>query len=201
MPRMDGNELCLKIKSQLLTCHIPVILLTAKVEINDKMQGYKNGADLYIEKPFSIDLLEVQIESILANREKQRKKFESSPLEPIETLVESSLDNEFLTKITTLIEENMSNPDLSVDMLTKYLYISRTNVFRKVKEVTGHTPNDFIRIIRLKAAAKMFSQGNTYVNDVCYKVGFSTPSYFTKCFQAQFGMLPSEFIKNLKGHK
>lgn len=201
MPRMDGNELCLKIKSQLLTCHIPVVLLTAKVEINDKVQGYKNGADLYIEKPFSIELLEVQIESILLNREKQRKKFESSPLEPIETIADSDLDNEFLTKITALIEENMGNPDLSVDMLTKNLYMSRTNVFRKVKDVTGHTPNDFIRIIRLKAAAKMFSQGNTYINDVCYKVGFSTPSYFTKCFQAQFGTLPSEFIKNLRGHR
>lgn len=193
MPVMDGIELCRRIKQNLRTSHLPVILLTAKVETGDYVEGLENGADLYVAKPFSSDVIKAQIQSLLSNRERMRGSFKTEPMLTSASVASSRLDKEFLQKVTGIIEARMMDSDFSVDVLAQEAGISRTGLFTKLKAVSGMTPNDFIRIIRLKKAAALLSQGKVQVSEACFQVGFSSPSYFTKCFQAQFGVAPTEF--------
>lgn len=200
MPRMDGIELCRRIKQNLHTSHVPVILLTAKVETEDYVEGLENGADLYIAKPFSSDIIKAQIQSLLLNRERVKGSFRTEPLIQPDTMASSRLDKVFLEKATGIIEERMTDSGFSVDVLAQEVGISRTGLFTKLKAVTGMTPNDFIRIIRLKKAAELLSQGDIQVSEACFQVGFSSPSYFAKCFQAQFGVAPTEFRRMKSGN-
>lgn len=193
MPVMNGIEFCKLVKQNLRTSHIPIIMLTAKVETNDYVEGLENGADLYIAKPFSSDIIKAQIYSLLINREKVKGNFRSEPMSHLDTVAYSQLDKDFLDKIARIIEDRMTDSDFSVDVLAQEVGISRTGLFTKIKAVSGMTPNDFIRIIRLKKAAELLSQKDMQVGEACFQVGFSSPSYFTKCFQAQFGVAPTEF--------
>lgn len=193
MPVMDGIELCRRIKQNLRTSHLPVILLTAKVETGDYVEGLENGADLYVAKPFSSDIIKAQIHSLLSNRERIKGSFRTEPMIPSVSVASSQLDKAFLEKVTGIIEDRMTDSDFSVDVLAQEAGISRTGLFTKLKAVSGMTPNDFIRIIRLKKAAELLSQGEVQVSEACFQVGFSSPSYFAKCFQAQFGVAPTEF--------
>lgn len=193
MPVMDGIELCRRIKQNLRTSHLPVILLTAKVETGDYVEGLENGADLYVAKPFSSDIIKAQIHSLLSNRERIKGSFRTEPMIPSVSVASSQLDKAFLEKVIGIIEDKMTDSDFSVDVLAQETGISRTGLFTKLKAVSGMTPNDFIRIIRLKKAAELLSRGEVQVSEACFQVGFSSPSYFAKCFQAQFGVAPAEF--------
>lgn len=193
MPVMDGMELCRNIKQNLRTSHLPVVLLTAKVETGDYVEGLENGADLYVAKPFSSDIIKAQIHSLLLNRERMKGSFKTEPMIPSVSVANSQLDKVFIEKVTGIIEERMTDSDFSVDVLAQEVGISRTGLFTKLKAVSGMTPNDFIRVIRLKKAAVLLSQGQVQVSEACFQVGFSSPSYFAKCFQAQFGVAPTEF--------
>lgn len=197
MPKMNGFELCAKIKSKLSTSHIPVLLLTAKVAPEDQIEGLESGADVYVEKPFSADILKAQVQSLLINRERVRKNFQDKPMTPLTTVAHTKMDKAFLERMAAIIEEQMSNPEFTVEALAQELCMGRSTFFAKVKGVSGMTPNDFIRVIRLKQAARIFMEGETSISNVCFQVGFSSPSYFSRCFQQQFGMSPSDFLKQI----
>lgn len=195
MPEMDGLEFCQFLKTNILFSHIPIILLTAKTDIKYKIEGLETGADAYIEKPFSIDHLEAQILNLLENRDKLKANFINSPLTAIRSISKNKADETFLLEITDIIYANITNVDFSVEELSQHISMSRSNLHRKVKGISGLAPNDFIRLVRLKKAVKLMSDGENRINEICYMVGFNTPSYFAKCFHKQFGLLPKDFIK------
>lgn len=195
MPGMDGFEFCGRIKNNLTTSHIPVMLLTAKVAMEDHIEGLETGADIYVEKPFSAEVLKAQVRSLLDNRERLRRNYSATPSMPIASVATSRMDEEFLARMSAIIEQNMTNPDFTVETLAQELCMGRSNFFAKVKGISGMTPNDMIRVIRLKKAAELFASGESCISDVCFRVGFSSPSYFAKCFQMQFGVSPTEFLK------
>ena len=194
MPGIDGLELCNKLKSNIDSSHIPIILLTAKTNIDAKLKGLEYGADAYIEKPFTIDYLTAQISNIFSNQEKLRHSFTNLPFETHGKVVRNKPDNEFLNKLNNYILENISNSEINIDDLCNALGVGRTSLFLKIKALCGLSPIDYLRLIRLKKAAELLKSGSYRINDVAYVVGFNTPSYFSKCFQKQFGVLPNDFI-------
>ena len=192
MPRMDGAEFCRRVRSDAATSHIPLVMLTAKTDTISKVEGMNIGADAYIEKPFSIDYLEACCNSILSMRERLREKYSRGMMEPIERIAPTDVDKEFLEKMQLLIEENLSNPELSVNFLAQQLCISRSHFFAKIKTLADVSPNEMIQLVRLKKAAQLLAEGNMKVSDVCYSVGFNNSSYFAKCFYKQFGVRPAD---------
>lgn len=194
MPRMDGVEFCKAIRTNQTTSHIPFILLTAKTDTNSKIEGMDCGADAYIEKPFSMQYLEACIKNLVDLRNLLRQKFSKMPLVPLNSIANNSMDNKFLTRMNEIIEENFSNPELSVDFLAEKLCISRSGLFAKIKTLANITPNELIQVVRLKKAAILLAENKYRINEICYMVGFNNPSYFSKCFQKQFGMKPGEFV-------
>lgn len=199
MPEMDGLELCERLKSELEYSHIPVILLTAKTTLQAKIEGMKQGADAYVEKPFSVEYLKVCVSNLLRNREKLRTAFAHSPFVQAGSMALTKADEAFLKTLNEVVVENMQNPDFSLDEMASLLNMSRSTLNRKIKGVLDMTPNDYIRLERLKRAAQLLKEGEMQVNEVCYMTGFNTPSYFTKCFQKQFGVLPKEVVKGGEG--
>ena len=194
MPEMDGLELCERIKSDLDYSHIPVVLLTAKTTLQAKIEGMKFGADAYVEKPFSVEYLKVCVSSLLNNRETLRKAFAHSPFVEANSMAMTKADEEFLQRVNALVADNMANPDFSLDDMASQLNMSRSSLSRKIKGLLDMTPGDYIRLERLKRAAQLLREGRYKVNEVCYMTGFNTPSYFTKVFQRQFGVLPKDFV-------
>ena len=195
MPRMDGAEFCRRVRQNPLTSHIPFVMLTAKTDDDSKVEGMDVGADTYIEKPFSVQYLEACIRNILQIRRQLMEKFSTQPLEPVTEIAQNPTDNEFLTKMNRIIEENFSNSELNVDFLAERLNISRSGLFAKIKTLADVTPNEMIQIVRLKRAAQLLHEGGHMVSEVGYMVGFSNPSYFSKCFQKQFGIRPADYMK------
>ena len=193
MPRMDGFELCKVVKSKLDYSHIPVILLTAKTNIQSKIEGLEIGADAYIEKPFSVEYLQACIANLINSREKLRQAFAQSPFVAANTMALTKADEEFMKKLNEIIQGNFHNPDFSMDDIVDSLNMSRSNFNRKIKGVLDLSPNEYLRLERLKRAAQLLKEGNGRVNEICYMVGFNSPSYFSKCFQKQFGVLPKDF--------
>ena len=198
MPVMDGREFCRLIKNDFVTSHIPVILLTAKTSIESKVEGLEFGADIYLDKPFSMDHLKAQISSILNNRDKILRKFSSEPFVGANVFAKNEADKSFLNKVTCAIENNMNVSDFSIDDMAVILSISRSGLQKKLKAITGLTPNEFINLVRLKKAASLLTDGEKRVNEVCYLTGFNSPSYFSRLFQQYFGILPKEFQKNIR---
>lgn len=196
MPLMDGLELCKAIKSNLETCHIPIILLTAKSTLSNKIEGLKTGADAYIEKPFAMPYLLAQIENLLESRMKLRQNFANSPYIATNTMAQNKADEDFLNKMTEIIRQNIESEAFNVDNLAEEMHMSRTSLHRKIKGITEMTPGDFIRIIRLKRAAELLSEGDYLVSEICMLVGIRSLSYFSKSFQKQFGVLPKDFVKS-----
>ena len=194
MPVMDGFELCKTIKSDLNYSHIPVILLTAKTNIQSKIEGMELGADAYLEKPFSVEYLQACASSLIQNREKLRKAFAQSPFVAANTMALTKADEDFIKKLNEVIQVNYSNPEFSMDDMADSLNMSRSNFYRKIKGVLDLSPNEYLRLERLKKAAQLLKEGENRVNEICYMVGFNSPSYFAKCFQKQFGVLPKEFV-------
>ena len=193
MPRMEGSEFCRRVRHNPLTSHIPFVMLTAKTDDDSKVEGMDVGADTYIEKPFSLQYLEACIRNILQMRRHLIEKFSTEPLEPVTEIAQNPTDNEFLIRMNKLIEDNFSNSELNVNYLAERLNISRSGLFAKIKTLADVTPNEMIQIVRLKRAAQLLKEGKYQINEICYMVGFSNPSYFSKCFQKQFGIRPGEF--------
>jgi Signal transduction histidine kinase len=195
MPQMDGFELCKAIKSDLSYSHIPVILLTAKTNLQSKIEGMEVGADAYIEKPFSNNYLLACIANQLQNREKVREAFTKSPFVSSHTMAITQPDEEFLDKLNETIQSNMSNPNFSIDDMAEMFFMSRSSFYRKIRGIVGVSPNELLRVERLKKAARLLNEGSAQVNEVCYMVGFNSPSYFAKCFFKQFDMLPKDYAQ------
>lgn len=200
MPRMDGAELCRRVRQNTLTSHIPFLMLTAKTDNQSKVEGMNIGADIYIEKPFSVEYLEACIANILLMRRQLMKKVSTMPDESLAQMGQTPMDNKLLAKMNSIIEENVANTELSVNFLAEQLGISRSGLFAKIKSLTDITPNEMIMVVRLKRAALLLQEGQYLVSEVGYMVGFSSPSYFSKCFQKQFGVKPGDYLKNKFGH-
>ncbi len=199
MPEMDGLELTKQVKLDIEFSHIPVILLTAKVNAESKVQGFETGADAYIDKPFSLEVLMAQIANLLESREKLRKAYMDNPLIGANAIIHSKSDEEFLKKLHTIVQENLDNSDFIVEDIALQFNMSRASFYRKIKGFLNLTPNEYIRVERLKKAAQLLREKDYKVNEICYMVGFSSPSYFTKCFQQQFGVLPKDFESQKSG--
>lgn len=195
MPGVDGKALCSHIKDNFSTSHIPVILLTARSDIQTRMECLKLGVDEYVTKPFSADYLKVRMANLLSSRETLRNAFQHSPEVGLEALAPSKADSVFLEKVNSIINEKMENPNLDVEELAAAMNMSRATLYRKMKSVTDMSPNDFIRLCRLKKAALLLSANEYQVNEIAYIVGFSSVSYFSKCFSKQFGVSPKDFAK------
>ncbi len=197
MAEMDGLELCRQIKSDSRLSHIKVVLLTACANESVKSQGYDAGADAYIEKPFAFSALKTQVQSLFENKSRLIENLIGYPWYPYNALVSNSVDNEFLTKINDLIEANLTSMNFDVDMMASEMNMSRSTMHRKIKGITNLTPNDYIRLYRLKKSAMYLMTGRYKVAEVCFMVGFNTPSYFSKCFHAQFGIMPKDFLTKI----
>jgi len=198
MPEMDGVEMCNLVKKDPNTSHIPVVLLTAKITTEDEIEGLEQGADAYIRKPFELGVLKLQIQNIYKYRENLKSRFRREIiLEPSEITV-TSIDEEFLKRAVELIEEHMEDAEYNVESLVKDMYISRSKLYLKLKALTGLSSSEFIRSIRLKRAVQLFEKSGYSIKEVMIKTGFNTPSYFSKCFKHQFGVLPSEYVKSQK---
>ncbi len=198
MPEMDGAEFCRRMRQNPETSHLPFIMLTAKTDELSKAEGMNCGADVYIEKPFSMKYLEASVSHLIEMRNLLKSKFSHTPLQPIADIAPSPVDNTFLEEMTKIIEENITNPDLNVVFLAGKLGMSRSSLFGKVRGLADITPNEMIQLVRLKKGARLLRQGNYRVSEVSYMVGFSSPSYFAKCFQKQFGMKPLDFASHEK---
>lgn len=201
MPVMDGLALCKEIKENLRYSHIPVVLLTAKISLQSQLDGLKTGADEYIAKPYSIDFLRARIENLLANRKKIRDSYRQSPESAVEVIAHSKADEDFLHSLVEAIHTRLDEVDLDVDALAVMMNMSRATLYRKVKSISELTPNDFIRLIRLKKAAELLREKEYRINEIAFIVGFSSSSYFSKCFYKQFGVLPKDFERKKPGEK
>jgi signal transduction histidine kinase/DNA-binding response OmpR family regulator len=193
MPEMDGITLCRKLKTDLATSHIPVLLLTARTGLIFKLEGLETGADDYLTKPFSPKELKLRVKNLLLMRQKLRERFERvTNLSPKEIAV-TSADEQFLDLALHIAEEQMANADFSVEDFARALNVSRPLLFIKIKALTNLTPNNFLKDIRLKRAAQLLRQQKLSVSEIAYQVGFKDPRYFSKCFQKSFGKTPSAF--------
>ena len=199
MPGIDGVALCNRIKSTTEYCHIPVILLTAAVGMETRIETLQAGADGYIEKPFAIELLKANIANLFKNREIANRQFTQSPLTHFNSMVTGGMDQEFMERLHDIVMKHLAEPDLNIETLTSELGTSKSTLYRKVTANTGLNINDFIRVSRLKKAAEMLSSQKYRISEVAYMTGFSSPSYFATCFQKQFNVSPSAFVKGLKG--
>lgn len=198
MPGMDGFEVTRRLKEDFNTSHIPIILLTALDSSEKRLEGVENGADAYITKPFCPKYLITCVYKLIEQREKLREKFSNTPNMVRPALCSSDKDQKFADDLQSMVEKHIHNPDLSVDDLISMMGMGRTIFYRKVRGVTGYSPNRYIHIIRLKKAAELLSEGTHSVSEVCYEVGMNDPFYFSKCFKQQFGVSPSLYQKGKK---
>jgi DNA-binding response OmpR family regulator len=193
MPKLNGLELCQKIKSNLNTSHIPVILLTAKGEIDDEINGLEHGADRYMSKPFRFELLEANIINLIESRKILFESFRLQQKIDVSVLATTPVDDNFLKKIIDIIEENMDNSDFNVTSLAEKIIISRGHLHKKLVALANLTPVDFINHIRLKKSLDMLENTAMKISEIGYAVGYSDPKYFSRLFKKQFGKSPSEY--------
>lgn len=196
MPEMDGFELCRSIKSDIVISHIPVILLTAKIMEGDRVTGYDVGAASYITKPFSPSLLFSRVSSIFKNREILRQHYLQHEPTAVDMSGFTSIDEDFLKKVKAMVVDNLADGDFDLEQFAVEMGMSKSTLYRKVKDITGLTPMEFVRSIRLKCSCEMLKEKQTNISDVAYAVGFSDPKYFSKCFKKEYGMTPNDFIKS-----
>ena len=197
MPRMDGNELCRTIRADINYSHLPVILLTAKTTVEAKVEGMQSGADVYLEKPFSMKQLHLQLQNLLRMRQnfyQRMRQLDGSSLaeEPIGEFGMNEQDQKFMRRLQELIEQNLRDEEFSIDVLAEQMNMSRSSFYRKIKALTDQTPIDYLKTRRLERAAQLLRKGER-ITDVASQVGFTSSSYFAKCFRTKFGVLPKEY--------
>lgn len=209
MPVMDGISLCKLLKEDVRTSHIPIILLTAKDSLQDKEEGYMVGADSYLTKPFSASLLHSRINNLLESRRKLASQFQSQPttvgnlsdLNEKRTIITealSKLDNEFIEKITQLIEENLSSEKIDITYLSDKMCMSGSTLYRKMKALTGLSTNEFIRKVKMRNAERLLLESKFNISEIAFKVGMNSTGYFRQCFKEEFGISPSDYLKQIK---
>lgn len=198
MPGMTGFEVTKKLKSDFSTSHIPIILLTALSSPEKHLEGIEAGADAYIAKPFSIKLLLARIFRLIEQRDRLREKFSNEPGIVRAAMCSTDRDKEFAERLTIILESHLSRPEFSVDEFAQLMNLGRTVFYRKLRGVTGYSPNEYLRIVRMKKAAELLlSEENLTVAEISYKVGINDPFYFSKCFKAQFGVAPSIYQRGV----
>ncbi|MBN1184287.1 MAG: response regulator [Bacteroidales bacterium] len=195
MPELNGLELCARIKSELPTSHIPVILLTSRSGAEDHIQGYETGADDYIPKPFNLSILESRIKNLIRTREKLKALFIGSIIPDAKEFTHTSADETFLKKAMKVVSDNIQSSDFTVENFASLMHISRSLLHKKLTAIVGVSANDFITSIRLKKAASLLTKTDTNISEAAYNVGFNDPKYFSRCFKKHFGKSPSEFVK------
>ena len=198
MPEMDGIEFCNKIKKTLATSHIPVILLTARSSITHKKEGYDIGADLYVTKPFSVDLLASMVENLLETRRQLKEYYTRTMLLQTNVVYKESPDDKFMKILVEEVEKNISDPEFDVIKLAAVLSMSRSVLYRKVKALTNLSIIEFVRTVRLNKAAQLLKSGGYRVSDVAFEVGFNDLKYFRQCFKEQFNISPSDLIRGIE---
>lgn len=198
MPEMDGITLCTKLKSNINTNHLPVILLTAKSRDEDRMEGLETGADAYVVKPFNMDILRRTIANLLAVRRTLKNKFtgQEDQADKVEKVDVQNPDDKFLQRVMDVINENLSDSDLGVDDIADRVGISRVHLYRKMKELTNQTPHNFIKNLRLKQAARLLEDPKQSITEVMYACGFSNSASFSTMFKNMYGMSPREFQRS-----
>lgn len=199
MPKMDGIELCQRVKSNIQTSHTPFILLTARTSDESKMEGYEAGADSYISKPFSFELLCIRIKKLIEQQENRKMLFHKTIEITPSSITTTSLDEELVRKALNFVEENIDNPEYSIEDLSKDLGLSKTHLNRKLQSIVDLTPLQFIRSIRLKRAAQLLTNSQYNINEISYMVGFNTLKYFNSHFKEEFQMTPSQYREKNKG--
>jgi DNA-binding response OmpR family regulator len=201
MPQMDGFEVCRQLKNDIVSSHIPVILLTAFSEPDKQIGGLKTGADAYITKPFDENVLLAQIENLLSSRAKLRAVFSVSDSDWADGMNVLSSDKMLIEKATAIVEKHLTDRSFVIDQLAGKIGISSSSLYRKLKVLTNQSPTEFVRYIRLKKAIRLMNEGNTNVDEIGFAVGFNSHSYFTSSFKKQYGKTPSEYINDLKTKK
>jgi signal transduction histidine kinase/AraC-like DNA-binding protein len=200
MPKMDGFELCEKLKTDERTSHIPIILLTAKATSRDKITGYETGADDYIMKPFDIKELRVRIKNLINQRKKLREHFLQEGIFSLDNKNITSIDRKFLEKAIKIIHEHLSDLSFSVNSFASELFIGRTTLYKKILALVGEPPGDFIKRIRLSKAHSLLNRKAGNISEIALEVGFNNPAYFSECFKKQFGITPSRYQNNPANH-
>jgi YesN/AraC family two-component response regulator len=191
--KSGGFEICKKIKSNINTCHILLILFLEKYSIEQIIEAYELGVDDYITKPLNKNLLSAKINRLVQSRLMIKEKYREQNFIMDLEKISISKDEHFVKVVKKILKDNLSDPDLNVTSLSEKLNISTTQLYRNIKKSTGNTPVEFIRRVRLQSAFKMLSQGNNSVTEVCYNSGFNNVSYFIKCFKNRFGVTPAHF--------
>ncbi len=195
MPEMDGKTFCHKIKEEQLTQHIPVILLTTEATVDNQIEGINLGADDYVTKPFNGNILKAKVAAMLKNKELQREHVRRSVLSMPKMEIPESQDDQFLRKINETISEYISETNLTVEFLAEKTALSRVQLFRKFKAITGCSPSEYIKAVKLQHAADILLSGKHNISDVAYSCGFTDPKYFSNCFSEKFGMTPTQYVK------
>ena len=195
MPEMDGIELCKKIKTNEQTCQIPVIMLTAKTAIEQRIEGIEVGADSYIPKPFNVDHLKTRVRKLIELRRAIREKYEGKHELRKEDIKIKSGDEKLLEKLEQIVKEQISDPDLSVETISRQIGVSRSQLQRKLKELTNQNPSDYLKTTRLRYAATLLVTKNLSISEVTYEAGFSSLSHFSNSFREFYGMSPSRYVE------
>ena len=193
MPEMDGFELCRLVKTTIQYSHIPLVLLTAKGNSEAEIKGIETGADAYILKPFKWKHISAVIKNLIESREKLRLKYSEQPNSDVSVLATNSRDKQFMEKVVSIIEERIIDPQFSVEELSKDMVMSRSSLHKKLKSLSGYVPNELIKLVRLKHAARLLQTSDDSIAEIAYMTGFSSPSYFSKCFLQQFKLTPKEY--------
>ncbi len=195
MPEMDGLELTHQLKNDLKTCHIPIILLTAKSRLEQRLEGLEEGADSYIPKPFSREHLQIRVRKLLELRNKIHERYKSQYFIDDEQGDLSRLDKQFLNKISKIVKENIQKEEFTVEELGELIGLSRVQTYRKLKKLTGMSASEYVRLIKLKVSLELIKNSGKSISEISYEAGFSSPSYFAQCFKKQFGISPSDYAK------
>ena len=195
MPKMNGIQLCDFLKTNEMTSHIPIILLTAKVGEENEIKGIKTGADAYVTKPFHSEKLKIWAEKLIENRKQLQKHF-SKTLSINPELAITSAEGEFLKRLQSVLDEHITNPEFTSDRFSKMMLMSRTQLHRKLKAIIGMSASEFIRSQRLKLAIKLLRESDASISEIAYQVGFNTPSYFSKWFKEVYNCTPNEYLLN-----
>ncbi len=196
MPRLDGFQLCEALKTNAKTSHIPVILLTAKAGEENKLAGLETGADDYLVKPFSSKELQVRAKNLIELRRKLAEHFRREGLLQPHGIAVPSVEEAFLQKLMQVTEQHLGDEDFAIEALRHELNMGQKQLYRKIKALTGQTPTEFIRTLRLRRAKQLLTQHAGTISEIAFQVGFNNLSYFSKCFREEFGQLPSELAKS-----
>jgi DNA-binding response OmpR family regulator len=201
LPGKSGVSVCREIKEDIRTSHIPVILLTAKASTQDHIVGLEAGADVYIPKPFSLRVLQTQITQVISTRRKLYTRYSQDAYLMPANLADNTIDKEFLQKAVDYVNNNLRNSQLSVESIAELFHVSRSQVYRKIKALTGQTVVEFIRSMRLKHALTLMEEKKYNLSEIADRAGFNSLSYFTRSFKDQYGKAPSEYLEKKKGNE